>query len=146
MLPSLIHIQPDKIRLSFTYTFWTIQQSICQLHYTGPWFCLILIVSHSCWVTYTPKLTHRLSLSACWTVLKSSAVAMQMSYGKYGDYSCYRMWHVNLENNLQTHKIFSNNRFYCRQCENTQKKCNRFDLLTYREIDVITSFQCYLLH
>ena len=28
------------------------------------------------------------------------------------------------------------------------KKCNRFDLLSYREIDVITSFQCavYKLH
>ena len=29
-----------------------------------------------------------------------------------------------------------------------KKKCNRFDLLSYREIDVITSFQCavYKLH
>ena len=81
--------------------------------------CQSLLLSHLDTKAHSPAFSH----SAYWTVYESSVVAIQMSYGKYTDYSCYRTWYVNLKNNLQTHKNFSNNRFHSSQCEIMQKMC-----------------------
>jgi hypothetical protein len=80
---------------------------------------MILIASHFLLgqlytIAHSPAFSH----SAYWRVYESYAVAMQILNDTLTTVAtgC----HVNLENNLQTCKNSSNNRFHSSQCENTK--------------------------